>query len=428
MYKNPPRNGYFRIFAPVHTLCQMNDDTIHIRAQFPALQQHVYGKPLVYLDNAATTQKPRQVLEALADLEGKTNGNIHRGVHYLSALCTDRYESARRTIQQFIGAKHEYEVIFTSGATAAVNLVAYSFGEAFVKAGDVVLVGEAEHHANIVPWQLMCNRKGASVKVLPIDDDGFLRTDLLPDLLDERVRLLAVSHISNVLGLINPVKEIVRLAHERGVPVLIDGAQGIVHEKIDVRDINSDFYLFSGHKLFGPTGTGVLYGKEEWLEKMPPWQGGGDMIASVSFDKTVYADLPLKFEAGTPNYIGQIGLGVAVDFVTSLDPCKVAAHMHQLAQTGMTKLNEIEGIKIYGVGEGKIPLFSCSVDGVHASDLATLLDKMGYAVRSGQMCAEPVLSRFGQTNLLRASFAIYNTQEELLGFIEALQKTIMMLQ
>ncbi|MCL2502827.1 MAG: SufS family cysteine desulfurase [Bacteroidales bacterium] len=407
----------------------MNDYITQIRAQFPALEQQVYGKPLVYLDNAATAQKPLPVLSLLAEMEGKINGNIHRAVHYLSAQCTEQYESARRAVCRFIGAAHDHEVVFTSGTTAAINLVAFSFGEAFIKSGDVVLVGEAEHHSNIVPWQLMCARKGASVRVLPVDDHGKLRMDLLPSLLDGQVRLVAVSHIGNVLGVVNPVKEIVDMAHERDIPTLIDGAQGIVHEQIDVRDLNCDFYVFSGHKLYGPTGTGILYGKESWLERMPPWQGGGDMIASVSFGGSAYAALPLKFEAGTPNFIGQAGLGAAVGYAASLNRAEVEAHMRLLTQKGMALLQEIEGLRIFGTGiEDKIPLFSFSVEGVHAVDMATLLDKMGYAVRSGQLCAEPALARFGQTNLLRASFAVYNTQEELFGFVEALKKVILMLR
>jgi len=406
----------------------INDHITHIRTQFPALQQQIYGKPLVYLDNAATTQKPLSVLSLLADMEGKTNGNIHRAVHYLSAQCTERYETARRTISRFIGSKFEHQVIFTSGATASINLVAHSFGEAFVHVGDVVVVGEAEHHSNIVPWQLMCARKGASVRVLPIDNNGKLRIDLLPNLLDKRVRLLAISHIGNVLGLVNPIKEVIEIAHGHQIPVLIDGAQGIVHEKVDVQDLDCDFYVFSGHKLYGPTGTGILYGKERWLEEMPPWQGGGDMIASVSFNSTTYAELPLKFEAGTPNFIGQAGLGAAVEYVETLDHEAVELHMRQLTRIGLQMLQEIEGLQIYGTGNEKIPLFSFSVKGVHATDMATLLDKMGYAVRSGQLCAEPVLAKFGQTSLLRASFAIYNTQEELEGFMQALQKTLSMLR
>ncbi|MCL1973932.1 MAG: SufS family cysteine desulfurase [Bacteroidetes bacterium] len=407
----------------------MNAYILSLRDCFPALQQRVYGKPLVYLDNAATTQKPLPVLSLLAEMERGRNGNIHRAVHYLSAQCTELYESARKTICRFIGAEHEHEIIFTSGATAAINLVAFSFGEAFVKEGDVVLVGEAEHHSNILPWQLMCARKGARIRVLPIDDAGRLRIDLLPDLLDDGVRLVAVSHIGNVLGLVNPVKRVIEMAHERNIPVLIDGAQGVVHEHVNMLDLNCDFYVFSGHKLFGPTGTGILYGKEHWLEQMPPWQGGGDMIASVSFAGSTYASLPLKFEAGTPNFIGQSGLGAAIEFVSALDRGEVEAHLHLLTQKGMTLLQEVEGLTMFGTdADQKIPLFSFSVEGVHAADLATLLDKMGYAVRSGQMCAEPTLARFGQTSLLRASLAMYNTDEELECFVTALKKVISMLR
>jgi len=400
-----------------------------IRTHFPALHQQVYGKPLVYLDNAATAQKPQSVLSLLSEMEGKTNGNIHRAVHYLSTRCTELYENARLSVCRFIGAKHGHEVIFTSGATAAINMVAFSFGEAFVKQGDVIVVGEAEHHSNVVPWQLLCGRKGATLRVLPIDEEGKLQLELLPELLDEQVRLVAVSHIGNVLGVINPVKEIVRMAHEKGIPVLIDGAQGIVHERVDVQELDCDFYLFSGHKLYGPTGSGILYGKERWLDEMPPWQGGGDMIASVSFNGTTYAPLPLKFEAGTPNFIAQAGLGAAIEYLESLDRSILEAHAQQIVQTGMELLQQIEGLRIYGVGaRNKIPLFSFSVKGVHATDMATLLDKMGFAVRSGQLCAEPLLAKFGQTSILRASFALYNTQNELWGFVEALRKTIAMLR
>ena len=417
---NRKRNLIFR---------QMDDHTVTIRAHFPALHQMVYGKPLVYLDNAATSQKPLSVLSLLSEMEGKTNGNIHRAVHHLSAKCTDLYETARKRVSRFIGAENEHEVIFTSGATASINLVAFSFAEKYVKHGDVILVGEAEHHSNIVPWQLLCARKGAYLKVLPIDEDGKLLLESLPQLLDERVRLVAVSHIGNVLGLINPVKEIVRIAHERDIPVLIDGAQGVVHKSVDVVDLNCDFYLFSGHKLFGPTGTGILYGKERWLEEMPPWQGGGEMIKSVSFQDTKYASLPLKFEAGTPNFIGQIGLGAAIEYLESIDRIAVEKYLQTISQIGMDLLQKIEGLKIYGVGEcSKIPLFSFSVSGVHANDMALLLDKMGFAVRSGQMCAEPLLTKFGETSLLRASFSIYNTQEELFRFEEALQKVLTILR
>ena len=409
----------------------MNNYIEQIRNLFPALKQQVYGYPLVYFDNAATTQKPQQVLSLLAEMEGKINGNIHRAVHYLSARCTEYYEDARDNISAFIGAKFRHEVIFTSSATAAINLVAFSFGEAFVKKGDIILLGEAEHHSNIVPWQMMCTRTGAKARYIPVDDQGRWRLDQLPSMLDKRVRLIAVSHINNVLGLVNPIKELIQIAHRHGIPVLIDGAQGIVHEKVDVLDLDCDFYLFSGHKLYGPTGTGILYGKEDWLEKMPPWQGGGDMISSVTLEGTTYADLPLKFEAGTPNYIGHSALGAAITFLNSLDKTIIEPHMHRLTKTGIDLLQNIEGLKIYGVGDGvkdKIPLFSFSIDGVHATDIATLLDKMGFAVRSGQMCAEPLLNRLGQTSLLRASLTFYNTEEELRRFVEALKKIITILR
>ena len=384
----------------------------------------------MYLDNAATAQKPLAVLGMTAEMEGGLNGNVHRAVHYLSAQATARYEAAREALAQYIGAARVQEIIFTSGATAAINLVAFSFGEAFVKEGDAILVSEAEHHSNIVPWQLLCERKGATLRVLPVDEDGHWRMDLLPGLLDERLRLIAVSQIGNILGQHNPVEALIQLAHSRQIPVLVDGAQGVVHGGVNVQQMDCDFYAFSGHKLYGPTGTGVLYGKSCWLEQMPPWQGGGDMIASVSFAKTDYADLPLKFEAGTPNFIGQAGLGAAVRFLSGLDSVALAAHEQALTRKGLDILLGIDGLKLYGShkAEEKIPLFSFSVAGAHASDLALLLDKMGFAVRSGQLCAEPLLARYGETSLLRMSAAFYNTVEELENFGLALQKAVNMLR
>ena len=408
----------------------MSFDIASIRLQFPALQQQVYGRPLVYLDNAATAQKPLTVLEMTSSMEEALNGNVHRAVHYLSAQATERYEGAREALAKFIGAARVQEIIFTSGTSAAINLVAFSFGEAFVKEGDAILVSEAEHHSNIVPWQLLCQRKGASLRVLPVDENGNWRMDLLPDLIDSRLRLIAVSQIGNVLGQRNPVKALIQLAHSRQVPVLIDGAQGIVHADVNVQELDCDFYVFSGHKLYGPTGTGVLYGKTSWLEQMPPWQGGGDMIASVSFAQTTYADLPLKFEAGTPNYIGQAGLGAAVQYLNSLDSAALAAHEQALTQKGLDILLGIDGLRLYGShkAEEKIPLFSFSVAGVHATDLAMILDKMGYAVRSGQLCAEPLLARYGETSLLRMSAAFYNAVDELENFGLALRKAVNMLR
>ena len=408
----------------------MSFDLASIRAQFPALQQQAYGRPLVYLDNAATAQKPLAVLKMTAEMEGGLNGNVHRAAHYLSTQATARYEAAREALAQYIGAASVQEIIFTSGATAAINLVAFSFGENFVKAGDAILVSEAEHHSNIVPWQLLCERKGATLRVLPVDEDGHWRMDLLPTLIDEKLRLVTVSHIGNVLGQRNPVEALIQQAHSRGVPVLIDGAQGVVHGSVNVQTLDCDFYVFSGHKLYGPTGTGILYGKTSWLEQMPPWQGGGDMIASVSFAKTSYAELPLKFEAGTPNFIGQAGLGAAVQYLEGLDFKALAAHEQALTQKGLEVLLGIDGLRLYGShkAEEKIPLFSFSVQGAHASDLALLLDKMGYAVRSGQLCAEPLLVRYGETSLLRMSAALYNTIEELENFGQALQKAVNMLR
>ena len=402
-----------------------------IRNQFPILDTRVYGKPLVYLDNAATAQRPVSVVDGWVASVNARNANLHRAVHRLAADATEEYEKARDAVKEFLNAPSREEIIFTSGTTASINLVAFSFGEAFVKEGDEVIVSVSEHHSNIVPWQMMCGRKNAVIKVLEIDENGVLKVEALQKLISQRTKIIAISHISNVLGLVNPVKEIVETAHGRGVPVLVDGAQGIVHEKVDVQDMDCDFYAFSGHKLYAATGTGVLFGKKKWLEQMPPFMGGGEMIETVGFEKTSYAPLPRKFEAGTQNINGTPSLVPAILFV---DACRRSSEVcrEQAAITGflLDYFRRDSRIKLYGVPRRtneKIPLFSISVQGAHHEDLALLLDKMGIAVRSGQMCAEPLMDRFGVTGMLRASFAPYNTMQEAEYFAQCLNKAINML-
>ena len=399
-----------------------------IRCHFPALKQQIGPKPLVYLDNGATTQKPECVIELVNIMNSEINGNVHRAVHELSARSTYLYETAREEIKSFLNARHREEIIFTSGTTASINLVANSFASRFIGRDDIILVTEAEHHSNIVPWQMVCERSGAKLAVLPVDEDGCWKMDLLDSLLNEKVKIISVAHISNVLGVVNPVEELIAKAHSRDIPVLIDGAQGIVHAEVDVQALDCDFYTFSGHKLYGPTGVGVLYGKREWLNKMPPWMGGGDMIGSVSFEGFSHAELPLKFEAGTPNYIGASGLGEAVRFISSINKEIISKNEKDIICYLDNKLPEIEGIKIYGKSERKIALFSISCEGVHPADIAAILDKMGVAVRSGQMCAEPLMMRFGVTTMLRASFAMYNTVEEAAFFVDSLKRAIDMLR
>ena len=394
----------------------------NIRELFPALDQKVYGKPLVYLDNAATAQRPNSVVELQARLARSSNANIHRAVHKLASDATEAYENTREYVRGFLNAKSKSEIVFTSGATASLNLVAFSFGEAFIGKGDEVIVSVAEHHSNIVPWQMLCLRKGATIKVLDIDENGRLSPEALEKLISDRTKIVAISHISNVLGLINPVRELCAVCHKFGVPVLIDGAQGIVHGKVDVQEIGCDFYAFSGHKIYAATGTGVLYGRQELLDAMPPFMGGGEMIKSVSFSGTTYANSPTKFEAGTQNINAVPTLVPAIEFAKAYetDPA-ITEYVYR-------KLTEDNRITLYGTGlEHKIPLFSFAVKGAHHEDLALILDKMGIAVRSGQMCAEPLMDRLGVTGLLRASFAPYNTLEEADYFIECLNKAIDML-
>ena len=402
-----------------------------IRAMFPALSRKVYGKDLVYLDNAATSQRALPVIDLWNSLSINSNANIHRAVHRLADEATQAYEQARDAVKEWINAEFREEIIMTSGTTAAVNLVAFCFGEAFVGPGDEVIVTEAEHHSNIVPWQMMCRRKGAVLKVLPVDESGHLMVEKLEELISDRTRIMAVTHISNVLGLINPVKDIVSLCHSKGVPVFVDGAQGAVHCKVDVQDMDCDFYAFSGHKLYAATGTGVLYGKKKWLEAMPPYMGGGEMVGTVTFAETTYAPLPMKFEAGTQNFTSAATLTPAIEVYNLLNDNNLY-NLHNGVKEYLLNYFLNDGrIRLYGVPRGtnyeKIPLFSFSVNGVHHEDLALILDKMGIAVRSGQMCAEPLMDRFGVTGMLRVSAAPYNTMEEAEYFVKCLNRAIEML-
>ena len=404
------------------------ENITQMRDNFPALKQKVHGKDLIYFDNGATAQKPLSVISLINEMNSGTNGNIHRAVHELSAKCTTLYESARETVKNFINASSAEEIIFTSGTTASVNLVANCFTSRFISKGDSVIVCEADHHSNIVPWQMACLRSGATLKVLPVDENGEWIMDELDNLLDGSVKIISVAHISNVLGISNPVKELIKRAHKSGAVVLIDGAQGIVHGDVDVKDLDCDFYAFSGHKLYGPTGTGILYGKRELLEEMGPWMGGGDMVESVSLTRATYAPLPLKFEAGTPNFIGVAALGEAIKFVCLLDKSFINSQESMLTKSLLDGLENIEGLKIFGKSKKKLPILSFAVEGVHHADLAMLLDKMGVAVRSGMMCCEPLMTRFGLTGMVRASLLPYNTIDETQLFVNALQKAIKMLK
>lgn len=401
-----------------------------IRKMFPELSEKVYGKDLVYFDNAATSQRPMSVIRKWDEISSKSNANLHRAVHKIATDATEEYESTRDVVKEFLNAENREEIIFTSGTTASINLVAFSFGEAFVKAGDEIVVSEAEHHSNIVPWQMMCQRKGAVLKVLKVDDAGRLRVEDLKNLCSDRTKLLAVTQTSNVLGLVNPIKEIVAYCHSRKIPVLVDGAQGVVHCGMDVRKTDCDFYAFSGHKLYAAPGTGVLYGKKKWLDAMPPYMGGGEMISSVKFTGTTYAALPEKFEAGTQNISGVPTFKPAIEFVKSLEDNEIISYGKAVSKYLYDALTSDPRITLYGIpasGQEKISLFSFSVAGAHHEDLALIMDKMGIALRSGQMCAEPIMDRFGVTGMLRASLAPYNTMEEAEYFIKYLDKAIKML-
>jgi cysteine desulfurase/selenocysteine lyase len=401
-------------------------DIKKIRADFPILSQKVNGKPLVYFDNGATSQKPKVVIEAITKYYEEINANIHRGVHTLSQLATDAYEISRGKIQDHINAKFPYEVIFTSGTTHAINTVANGFAS-IVKVGDEVLVSALEHHSNIVPWQMLCERTGATLKVIPMNENGELTLSEFDKLLSEKTKIVTVNHISNALGTINPIKYIIEKAHQLGAAILIDGAQAVPHLKPNVQELDCDFYVFSGHKICGPTGVGILYGKEEWLRKLPPYQGGGEMIATVSFKKTTYADLPHKFEAGTPNIEGGIVLGTAIDYLNEIGFDHIAEYEHELLVYATDKLLEIEGLKIFGSAKEKASVISFNIEGIHPYDIGTIIDKLGIAVRTGHHCAQPIMDFYKIPGTIRASFAFYNTKEEIDIFVEALQKAKMML-
>lgn len=388
-------------------------DIQKIREDFPILDREVYGKPLIYLDNGATTQKPRQVVEAITDEYYSVNANVHRGVHFLSQQATELHEASRETVRRFINARSSNEIVFTRGTTESINLLASSFADSQMKEGDEVIVSVMEHHSNIVPWQLQAARKGIVLKVIPMNDRGELLLDEYEKLFSERTKLVSFAHVSNVLGTVNPAKEMIATAHAHGVPALIDGAQSVPHMKVDVQDLDADFFAFSGHKIYGPTGVGVLYGKEEWLDKLPPYQGGGEMIQSVSFEKTTFNELPFKFEAGTPDYIGTTALAKALDYVSAIGMENIAAHEHELTLYAMQRLKEINGMRIFGEAEHKSSVISFLVGNIHHLDMGTLLDRLGIAVRTGHHCAQPLMIRMGIEGTVRASFGLYNTKEEI---------------
>lgn len=398
-----------------------------IRSDFPILQQQVYNKPLVYLDNGATTHKPGAVIEILRDLQELHNSSIHRGLHYLSEQMTGRYEAARETVRDFINAASTNEIIFTSGATGSINTVAFSLGEKFVNKGDQVLISEMEHHSNIVPWQMLCQRKGAQLKVIPFDDQGELILDSLDSLLNERTRIVALTHASNSLGTINPVKEVIRRAHLKEIPVLVDGAQMVQHGEVDVQDLDCDFYVFSSHKIFGPTGSGVLYGKEALLEELPPYQGGGDMVDQVTFEGTTYNTLPFKFEAGTTNFMGAIGLATALNYLKSVGIAGITKYENELIGYTLSKLQGIEGLRLFGNAGHRISVFSFLLENIHPYDIGMILDKMGIAVRTGTHCTQPVMDHFGISGTIRASMVFYNTMEEVDVLAAGIEKAIQML-
>ena len=388
-------------------------DINKIREDFPILSREVYDKPLIYLDNGATTQKPRCVVEAITNEYYSVNANVHRGVHFLSQQATELHEASRETVRRFINARSTNEIIFTRGTTESINLLASSFADSQMQAGDEVIVSTMEHHSNIVPWQLQAAKKGIVIKVIPMNDKGELLQDEYKNLFSEKTKLVCVMHVSNVLGTVNPVKEMIAVAHAHGVPVLVDGAQSVPHMKVDVQDLDADFFAFSGHKVYGPTGVGVLYGKEEWLDKLPPYQGGGEMIQSVSFEKTTFNELPFKFEAGTPDYIGTTALAKALDYVSALGMENIEAHEQELTRYAMQRLKQIEGMRIFGEAEHKSSVISFLVGNIHHLDMGTLLDRLGIAVRTGHHCAQPLMIRLGIEGTVRASFGLYNTKEEI---------------
>lgn len=401
-------------------------DVQKVRADFPILSQKVNGKPLVYFDNGATSQKPQVVIDAISKYYSEINANIHRGVHTLSQLATDAYEVSRNTIQNHLNAKHNHEIIFTSGTTFGINLVANGFAS-LLKAGDEVMVSALEHHSNIVPWQFLCEKTGAKLVVIPMNEKGELILSEFDKLLSEKTKIITVNHISNALGTVNPIEYIIKKAHEVGAAVLIDGAQATPHLRPNVQALDCDFYVFSGHKVCGPTGVGILYGKEEWLRKLPPYQGGGEMIAEVTFEKTTYADLPHKFEAGTPNIEGGIVLGTAIDYMNAIGFDNIAVYEQELLEYGTKRLQEIEGLTIFGTSESKASVISFNIEGIHPYDIGTIIDKLGIAVRTGHHCAQPIMNFFNIPGTIRASFAFYNTKEEIDIFVEAVKKAQMML-
>ena len=403
-------------------------ELLNIRADFPILSEKIYNKDLIYFDNGATTQKPRAVVEKIEEGYYHLNANIHRGVHYLSQKATEAHEAARITVAEFLKAGKHEEIIFTRGTTEAINLVATSFGEAFCKAGDEVVVSVMEHHSNIVPWQMLCERKGMTLRVIPMNEKGELDVEAFKTLLNERTKIVSIAHVSNVLGTINPVAEVIRIAHQNNVPVLVDGAQSVPHIAVDVVELDADFYVFSGHKIYGPTGIGALYGKEKWLNAMPPYQGGGEMIATVTFEKTTYNELPFKFEAGTPDYIGSTALAEALRYVQAIGMDKIAAHEHDLLVYGTERLMEIEGMRIIGTADQKSSVISFLVGTIHPYDIGMLLDKLGIAVRTGHHCAQPLIDSLGIPGTVRASFAFYNTKEEIDVFVTALKRVVTMLE
>ena len=397
-------------------------DISKVRADFPILSRTVYGRPLVYLDNAATTQKPLCVLDAMRDEYLNANANVHRGVHYLSQQATDLHEAAREAVRRFINAGSTSEIVFTRGTTESINLVASSFCEAFMQPGDEVIVSVMEHHSNIVPWQLQAARRGITIRVVPMTDSGELLLDEMERLFTERTKIVSIAHVSNVLGTVNPVDEIVRMAHAHGVPVLVDGAQSAPHFKVDVRSMDCDFFVLSGHKMYGPTGIGVLYGKESWLDRLPPYQGGGEMIESVSFEKTVFERLPFKFEAGTPDYIATHGLAKAIEYIEALGLDAIAAHERELTRYCMERLRTVDGIRLFGESEHKDAVVSFLVGDIHHLDMGTLLDRLGIAVRTGHHCAQPLMDRLGILGTVRASFALYNNKEEVDALVEGVRR------
>ena len=404
----------------------MSYDINKIREDFPILGREVYGKPLVYLDNGATTQKPRSVVEAMTHEYYNVNANVHRGVHFLSQQATELHEQARETVRRFLNARSTVEIVFTRGTTESINLVATTFGDAILKEGDEVIVSEMEHHSNIVSWQLVQARKGIRLRVIPITDEGELRLDEYEKLFNERTRLVSITHVSNVLGTVNPVKEMIRTAHDHGVPVLVDGAQSTPHFAVDVQDLDCDFFAFSGHKIYGPTGIGVLYGKEEWLDRLPPYMGGGEMIQNVSFEGTTFNELPYKFEAGTPDYVATTGLAHALDYVTALGMDNIYAHEQALTDYAMEQMATIEGMRFIGTPKHKDAVISFLVGDIHHLDLGTLLDRLGIAVRTGHHCAEPLMRRMGIEGTVRASFGLYNTFEEVDALVAGIRRVARM--